>query len=72
MNISRLLARAEAQGYEITIDKTGPQWAYTIHDTNFATNKDIHTDRRGLELFLLAGPGEYAYYCEAADEEPFT
>ena len=72
MNLNRLLAMAERQGYEITIDKSGQQWAYTIHDPNIETNPDIHTDRRGLEIFLQEGPGEYAYYCEYADEEPFT
>lgn len=71
MNINGLIKTAERQGYEITVDKSGRQYAYTIHDTKCPINKDIHIDRRGLELFLLEGVDEYLDYCWSADIEPF-
>lgn len=72
MNINKLAADAKAQGYEIAVDKTGRQYAYTIISTNCPDNPHIHTDRRGLELFLQDGIDAYLHYCEMAGVEPFS
>lgn len=71
MNINRLIRTAAAKGYEVTVDRDGRQYAYTIHDANIEVNKDIHTDRHGLELFILYGPDAYLAYCENAGIEAF-
>lgn len=71
MNITRLIAEAKRKGYEVTADVTGRQYSFTIRDAVRAVNPDIHTDRRGLELFVLDGPDAYLEYCESAGIDAF-
>lgn len=70
MNIKQLTKIAEKRGYSITVDKTGPQWLFTIISKDFPSNAPIETDRHGLELFLFDVDG-YLEYCYNAGIEPF-